>query len=175
MGIRFANLDDVTRNYMLQESRLGGHYPSPRLTDAGLTNWVRLFDEAIQHHNDDWLAAELLRLGYIRDQEQYIRNGVSRWRQINKPHAAQMLAEGEFNRFYLRGLSARAANDNIPHLEIYRGKQVDKPRPESEAKIGTRIDAHALLETLRSHDFVSVDQAFAVPSGPNSGLTARLP
>jgi hypothetical protein len=175
MGIRYDDLDNTTRDLMLEESRLGGHYASPRLTEVGLASWVPLFEQAIQFHNDDWLAQELLRLGYLRDQEQYkTKNGMS-WRQINKPHSAQMLAEGEFNRYYLRGLCRRAANENEPDLVIYRGKEVANPRPESDAKIGSSIGVHDLLHVLRSNDFVSVDAAFAVPSGPNSGLTARLP
>ena len=96
-------------------------------------------------------------------------------RRINQPHAAQQLAEGEFNRYYIRGLCRRAQEEGITELVIYRGKEVRKPRPESQAKIGTRISVDHLLEALRSHDFVSVEEAFAVPSGPNSGLTAQLP
>jgi hypothetical protein len=175
MGIHYANLDVVTRGFMLQESKMGSHYQSPRLTEAGLCQWVQLLDSAIDAHNDDWLAGELLRLNCLRDQEPFqTKNGTS-WRRINKPHSALMLAEGEFNRYYLRGLCLRAANDNNPTLLIYRGKAVAIPRPESEAKIGKHIDTHHLLETLRSNDFVSIEDAFAVPGGPNSGLTARLP
>ena len=175
MGIQYASLDDVTRGYMLQESNVGGHYQSPRQTDRGLIDWVPLLNQAIQSHNDDWLGAELVQRDYLRDQEPFKTKSGMSWRRINKPHAAQMLAEGEFNRFYLRGLCLRAANENKPSLLIYRGKAVTTPRPESEAKIGTQIEIHGLLEVLRSNDFVSVDAAFAIPSGPNSGLTARLP
>lgn len=173
MGIRYDNLDAQTRVYMLQESCLGGHYRSPRLTEVGLGRWVSLFDEALQSHNDDWLAGQIVRLNYMRDQEQY-RTKIS-MRKINKPHSALMLAEGEFNRYYLRGLCLRAANENKPALVIYRGKEVAVPRPESEAKIGTSIEIQGLLAALRSNDFVSIDQVFAIPGGPNSGLTARLP
>jgi hypothetical protein len=129
----------------------------------------------MESRNDDWLSDELLRLDYLRNQESYATKRGTAWRRVNKPHAALMLAEGEFNRYYLRGLCRRAANDNIPTLIIYRGKQVRQPRPESESKIGLHIDVRGLLEVLRSNDFVSIEDAFAVPGGPNSGLTARLP
>jgi hypothetical protein len=86
-----------------------------------------------------------------------------------------MLAEGEFNRFYLRGLCLRGKDDGFSHLEIYRGKAVSEPRPESQAKIGCLINVDVLLAALRSLDFVSVEQSgFAIPSGPNSGLTAQI-
>jgi hypothetical protein len=175
MGLIYTNLDAVTRQHMLDESQLGGHYISPRLTNLGRTNWVSLFDQAIELHNDDWLAGQLLDRCYMADSEQYTRNGVTRSRQINKPHSAMMLAEGEFNRYYLRGLCRRATAEGATALQIYRGKQVAVPRPESEAKLGTMISVTGLLEALRRHDFVSVDAAFAIPNGPNSGLTARLP
>jgi hypothetical protein len=174
MGIKYANLDATTRGYMLQESQLGGHYSSPRLTDVGLTKWVQLLELAIESHNDDWLGNELIRLDYIRDQEPFKTKSGSSWRTINKPHSAQMLAEGEFNRYYLRGLCLRATNEGQSTLTIYRGKSVTTPRPKSEAKIGTAINVDQLLPMLRSNDFVSIELAFAVPGGPNSGLTARL-
>jgi hypothetical protein len=71
-------------------------------------------------------------------------------------------------------LCRRSLEGGLGHLEVYRGKEVRDPRPESEVKIGTLVDPAALLETLRSNDFVSIGDYLSVPSGPNSGLTARL-
>lgn len=87
--------------------------------------------------------------------------------------APDTLAEGEFNRFYARGLCARAIADGIPDVEVYRGKQVQRPRPESQSKIGNRINVKALLEDLRKSQ--GVEPALGLPPGPNSGLTVRLP
>jgi hypothetical protein len=177
MGIAYANLDDATRGCMAEESALGGHYISPRLTPSGAAAWVPLLDSAIASHDDDWLAAEIQRRGMMSTQENYTtKTGKSAWRNINIPHSAQMLAEGEFNRFYLRGLCLRAQRAGIPHLVIYRGRASSRPRPESEAKIGTLIAVDTLLAALRRNDFVSIEEtALGVPGGPNSGLTARLP
>lgn len=174
MGIHYMNLDDDTRKLMLKESQLGGHYISPRLTPIGQAAWVTLLDEAILSHDDDWLAGELLRRGFLRTHETYTRSGKVFEKRINQPHAAQQLAEGEFNRYYLRGLCVRAMAANIPFLIIYRGKQVSQPRPESEARIGSKVDTGALLLALRRNDFVTIEEAFGVPGGPGSGLTARL-
>lgn len=99
---------------------------------------------------------------------------MSRSRAINKPHAAQQLAEGEFNRYYVRALCTRSMAAGSENLVVYRGKAVDRPRPESEAKIGTLIAVDKLLATLRANDFVSLDSAMGVPAGPSSGLTCRL-
>jgi len=177
MGINYVNLDAETRAYMRTESDMGGHYQSPRLTAQALANWVPLLNQAIEAHNDDWLAAALLDGDNFHREESYTRKdtGKTYSRAINAAHSAQQLAEGEFNRYYLRGLCRRAQDAGIPHLVVYRGKQVEKPRPESEAMIGKSIPVDELLAALRSHDFVSIEVALKVPSGPSSGLTARLP
>src|SRR5258705_7189523 len=124
---------------MLQESRLGGHYISPRLTDQGKASWQSFLEEAIKQHNDDWLARELLSKGLLRTRETYTRKGIAHERDVNREHASQQLAEGEFNRYYLRGLCLRAKAEKKNALVIYRGKQVAHPRSESEQKIGTSI------------------------------------
>jgi hypothetical protein len=162
---------------MRAESERGGHYMSPRLTQEGLSVWVSLLNEAIASHNDDWLAGQIQQRGLMSTQEHYTtRTGKSAWRNINIPHSAQMLAEGEFNRMYLRGLCVRAQGEGITHLVVYRGRHSAHPRPESEAKIGTSIPVGELLQALRSNDFVSIEEtAFGVPGGPNSGLTCSLP
>ena len=175
MGIRYENLDDTTRKYMRTESDLGGHYPSPRLNDQGSNAWVGLLNEAIANHNDDWLGGELVRQGLFKNRESYTRQGKTYARDINIPHAALQLAEGEFNRYYLRALCRIAQEKGIDHLVVYRGKAVDNPRPESEAMIGKPIAVEELLTALRSNDFVTIGDVLKVPGGPNSGLTARLP
>ena len=178
MGIKYENLDHDTRVHMLEEVGLGGHYVSPRLTSEGVTAWPSLMTEAAQTHNDDWLAQELLNRNFVRSEESYTRDGVTRTRRVNQPHAAQQLAEGEFNRYYLRGLCQRAKKEGKGELVIYRGKEVANPRPESEAKIGARVPIGPLLESLRTNDFVNIEDAVGItgaPGGPNSGITCKLP
>jgi|SRR5438093_440866 len=85
----------------------------------------------------------------------------------------EMLAEGEFNRFYLRGLCLRAVAEGISYLVIHRAKGVANPRLDSEAKIGTSVGVAALLADLRKN--VGIDTALGLPPGPNSGLSAHLP
>lgn len=178
MGLRYENLDYVTRLLMAQECQLGGHFLSPRLTPEGVQAWPALLAEAVSDQDDDWLAAELTRRGLVRPSETYARSGKLLARNVNQPHTALQLAEGEFNRYYLRGLCLRAKAEGIPYLIVYRGKHVDNPRPESQAKIGARVPVDALLTTLRSNNFVTIEDAIGgpvVPGGPNSGLTCRLP
>jgi len=175
MGIRYNDLNDLTRDCMFREFSIGNLYISPRLTIQGQREWSNLLQEAISKYNDDWLSNQLQLRGYFRDEEIFTRDSITRTRKINKQNAAQQLAEGEFNRYYIRGLCLYAQSLGIDHLIVYRGKEVNHPRPESEAKIGKKIFIEKLLPLLRSNDFVSIESAFGVPGGPNSGLTCKLP
>jgi len=85
-----------------------------------------------------------------------------------------VLAESEFNRYYIRALARRAIEDGISELVIYRAKPVTNPRPESEARIETSLPPQDLLDDLRSH-LGDERPSLGVPSGPNSGLSVRLP
>ena len=129
--------------------------------------------EAIERYDDDWLAVELHRRRHIKTHEQRRKRkgGVT----VAKVPitASETLAEGEFNRFYARGLCARALADGIAEVEVYRRRAVAQPRPESQAKIGSKVPVKALLDDLRRSQ--GVEPALGIPPGPNSGLTVRLP
>jgi len=177
MGISYKNLDGECRQFMLEElSRdiSGGIlYISPRLNEIGLENWKVVLEEAIQNHDDVWLENKLRTENYIKDQEQR-RKPTGGFTIAKVPVTApEMLAEGEFNRFYARGLCLKAIKNNIPEVVIYRGKEVRQPRPESQAMIGKRINASALLDDLRKSQ--GVEPALGLPPGPNSGITVCLP
>ena len=177
MMLRLENLDDRTRRYMLDELDAdvaqGTLYMSPRLSERGQADYEGLLRTAIESGDDVSLAASLRSPGRMR---------ATRPRRTPKGGATpakvpatapETLAEGEFNRFYARGLCRQALEDGVNELVIYRAKEVRNPRPDSRAKIGTRIDARALLEDLRTHR--GIEPALGLPPGPNSGLSVRLP
>ena len=82
--------------------------------------------------------------------------------------ANETLAEGEFNTYYIRGLCARVIEEKEGQLEIYRAKEVDDPRPESQVMLGQLVDAMQLLTILRNPE----SNFKAIPK-PNSGLSVR--
>jgi hypothetical protein len=173
--LTLLSLDAETRKYMLDEMALdiGDRklYMSERLASRAREKYPELLREAIISHNEDWLASQLRLHGGTIAMESYTRNGKSFERKV-PVNAIEMLAEGEFNRFYLRGLCRRAIANREGPLAIYRAKSVSQPRAESERKIGTTVEPEPLLRDLREH--IGVDLALGVPPGPNSGLSAKL-
>ncbi len=177
MGLDYVNLDARTRAFMIEElewdTAHGTLYISDRLNQEGGQQWLSVLRQAVEQRDDNWLAEELRRRGHIKTHEQRRKpkGGVT----VAKVPitASETLAEGEFNRLYARGLCARALADGIAEVEVYRGKAVAQPRPESQAKIGSRVPVKALLDDLRRSQ--GVEPALGIPPGPNSGLTVRLP
>lgn len=177
MSLNLTNLDERTRKHMLQEVEAdiacGNLYMSQRLSRLGQEDYPSLLKEAIAKYDDAWLASNLRMNGRMNYEEQK-RKPSGGYTIAKVPVTApDTLAEGEFNRFYVRGLCLRALEDGISELEIYRAKEVSSPRRESEAMIGTRKNAQSLLQDIRTHP--GVDTALRLPPGPNSGLSVRLP
>lgn len=175
MAIRYESLDAAVREFMVceleQDEASGALYISPRLTDAGARSWPGILREAFEQHDDAWIAATLRARGLIRTEEQR-RKPKGGFTVAQVPHTApDTLAEGEFNRFYARGLCAQVLASGGTDVVVYRGKDVQKPRPESEAMLGRSIPAEQLLNDLRTSQ--GVEPALGLPPGPNSGLTVR--
>ncbi len=177
MSLNYENLDEKIRQFMAEEVKLdiskGTFYISPRLNEQGENNYPALLIEAVESYDDAWLANELHHRRYIKSVEQRRKYGGGFSVAKVPVTAADTLAEGEFNRFYVRGLCALAIQEGINEVEVYRGKFVRQPRPGSEAMIGKKLPAEGLLKDLRQSP--GVEPALGLPPGPNSGLTVRLP
>lgn len=175
MPLHYENLDEVTRKFMQEEIESDASsnkiYISPRLTEEGGVLWPDLLLHAAMSGSDATLAAELRRQRLLKEKEtRHSKQGTTiRAVPVNAP---ETLSEGEFNRYYVRGICLRAINEGTPEVTVYRSRLSSNPRPESEDKIGTVIDAHILLNDLREH--IGVDTALGLPPGPNSGLSVRL-
>lgn len=176
MVLRLQDLDSRTRGLMVDELDFDlteqTLYLSARFTPSGAEACPELLREAFQSGDDESLGRALAADGTFVEYEQATR-GATVYSKRVPSDAAQTFGQGEFNRFYLRALCLRAITDGVQWLEVYRARDVAAPRPESTARIGTLVDPHCLLEDLRSHK--GVDTALGLPSGPNSGLSARIP
>lgn len=143
-------------------------YISERLNASGKTRYPELLRLAIEMGTDVNLG-EKLRGCFNPTYRRRTRSGHT---NVTMPaNAPQMLAEGEFNRYYIRALCRRAIEDGGV-LRIYRAKLVENPRPESQMRIGQNVDSHRLLEDLRQNP--GGDTVLGVPGGPNSGISVEL-
>jgi hypothetical protein len=178
MGLHYTNLDAETRKYMIEEIDLAiadkSIYLSPWLSPQGIQDWPGLLKTAAANGSDDTLAGALRQNGRVNVMAQRRKPKSAEMTTYRVPDTAPMtMAEGEFNRFYCRGLCRRAIANGIISLEVYRAKNVEQPRSDSQAKIGTKVDPKAILEDLRSS--AGVEPTLGLPPGPNSGLTLKIP
>jgi len=149
-------------------------YMGAFLSETGKSDWPKLLLNAATSGDDSALATELSNYGRLLQTAVRRKPKSEELTTYKVPvMAPEMLAEGEFNRFYARGLCRVAIEKGIPYLVVYRAKQVAKPRSESEAKIGLQVDPKQLLRDLRIS--TGVEPALGIPPGPNSGLSVRLP
>jgi hypothetical protein len=173
MALHYPNLDGDTRLAMLSELQSDipdRIYWSPRLSGAGRNRYIDLLRGALAAETDGWLAGELARFGSLLTHEIAHRGGKA-YEKAVPYNANETLAEGEFNRYYIRAICVRALDEQLD-VQVVRAKAVANPRPVSEMLIGTRPDPAGLLQALRTDH--RVDNAFGLPPGPNSGLTLGL-
>jgi hypothetical protein len=177
MPLYLANLDARTRRLMLEELDYDisqNHlYISPYLSGQGVMDYPNLMRQAIKTGNDATLAASLLRLRRLERSYNRRKPGGGYSIASVPANAAEVVAESEFNRYYIRALARRAMEDGIPELVIIRAKPVAEPRRESEALVESVIDPESLLTDLRTHPGEKPE--LGIPAGPGSGLSVRLP
>jgi hypothetical protein len=177
MPLNYLNLDARTRGFIVEEIDMavsdGSIYLSNFLTEVGKRDWPKLLRDAAANGSDATLADQLTRGGRL-ETTYTKRKPKGGFTSVAVPFTApETMAEGEFNRFYVRGLCRRAMEDGIQQLIVYRAKSVTQPRSSSEEKIGTGIDPNALLVDLRTSP--GLEPSLGLPPGPNSGLSVRLP
>jgi DNA repair photolyase len=178
MSLYLLNLDARTRALMLDEveydkARQELHI-SPYLSGQGQHDYEILLREAIKSGNEETLAARLDEHRRIaRTAHRRIPSGG--YSIVTVPsNAAEMIAESEFNRYYIRALCRRAIEDGIDELIVYRAKPVHEPRATSEELVESTVDPRELLQDLREHPGDAIPQ-LGIPGGPNSGISVHLP
>ncbi len=174
MPFAFRNLDPGTRGFMIEEieaaTREGNLYFSKRFNPAGTDAWPALLLEAARDHNEHWLAYQLEVRGLMKGLEGSLTpSGGYTIKHV--PHtAAETMAEGQFNRYYVLGVCRRATAEGRAEVHVYRAKQVLDPRPESDALIGERLNASELIQAIRSVESSLRHELLK----PNSGLSVHL-
>jgi len=169
VALRYENLDETTRAFMLAEFDMDSHagrvYACKRMTDAGQRQFPALLREAIREQDDSLLAEQL----HDRFRDAMPVGASSECAAMEAPG---LLAEGEFNRYYMRGLCARAVDEGIAQVQVYRARVVSALRRSLLQCIGERHAPGPLLRDL--HATHCSDPASVSPFGVNTGLTLRL-
>jgi hypothetical protein len=174
LPFQFRHLDENTRAHMAREIEAaadsGELYFSTRFNSRGTAAWPTLLLQAAQQHTEHWLAYQL-EIGGLMDGLEGSRTPSGGYTVRHVPHtAAETMAEGQFNRYYILGVCLRAIASGSNMVTVYRAKAVSAPRPESEALVGQRIDATRLAGEMRS-----VQQSLRHELlRPNSGLSVHL-
>ena len=174
--MNYTHLDSRTRALMVSEIdadiAAGTLYLSDNLSSAGKSKYAELLRSAAESGNSATLAAQLRSQLNSHEKPRLLKSGNYSKAPVMRSNAHEMLAEGEYTRFYMRAICLRALEDGIAHVVVYRAKEVEKARSESEQKIGQQVSTQALLNDLRTSK--GVDTALGLPPGPNSGLAVKL-
>ncbi|MGD1841349.1 MAG: hypothetical protein ACFB0B_10700 [Thermonemataceae bacterium] len=175
MALQLFHLDKTTRKYMLEElvydMMNAKVYYSARLTNLGINKYLLLLRQACESGDEKTLARELAQTGLMKRKEKR-RHRSGAFIEVKVPkNACELLADGEFNKLYIRGL-CRVAIEEGKAIEVYRAKNADFPREQSNAVIGKRLDPEQLLEALRNQNYLAT--FLGIHPSVNVGLSIRL-
>ncbi|HEX6576412.1 MAG TPA: hypothetical protein VF042_15700 [Gemmatimonadaceae bacterium] len=174
MPLHYENLDPTTRRFALDELQRdidnGTFHASERLRPEAVGEYKRLLNEAIRYYDDRWLEEHAEDLVVEHEPRRTRSGGVIEARVPSM--AVRMLAEGDFNRYYMRGISLRAIEEERGVIEVYRARLSLEARPESAELEGRLVQPQEVLSWLRGEP--SDDPGAARLGRPNSGLSVRL-
>ncbi|MCI0561358.1 MAG: hypothetical protein MN733_22965 [Nitrososphaera sp.] len=174
MPFAFRNLDEQTRHFMVEEIeaaiRNDNLYFSKRFNSTGTASWPALLLEAARDYNEHWLAYQLETRGLMKGMEGS-RTPSGGYTIKHVPDtAAETIADGQFNRYYILGLCRRALAEGKTQVFVYRAKEVHNPRSESERLIGSSYNPSELIEQIRPRQSSLGYELLK----PNSGLSIYL-
>lgn len=174
MPLTYENLDPTTRRLALaeldrDEEHDRVHVPD-RIRPEARAEYLNRLRDALRYYDDRWLEEHVDEL-LVESESRRTKGGGQATARL-PTGAARMLAEGDFNRYYMRGLARRSIGEGRAVVEVYRARLSMEPRESSAGLEGTRLPAQQLLDELRG-DAPSPDPDHRLGK-PNSGLSVRL-
>jgi hypothetical protein len=173
MALNYTKLDAETRNFMLEELEMSVAdnvvYISNYLSDGGKADWLNLLRTACANGSDITLGDALRQNGRLlkRTMRRKPKGGFT---EVDVPYTAhETLAEGQFNRLYIRAICRCAIATGQQTVLVYRAAERETERPASIALIDTEVDAAELLAKLRK----ALDFNSGFPE-PNTGLCVKI-
>ena len=174
MPLYYENLDPITRRYSLTELDRdlgnGSFHASDRLRPESVSEYQKLLRDAVRYYDDRWLEEKADDL-VVEVESRRTKSGGAITAKV-PDMAVRMLAEGDFNRYYMRGIAQRAIDESRGVVEVYRARLSVDERPESAELEGRRLAPSDVLKWLRGERVA--DAAVTGLARPNSGLSVRL-
>ena len=128
MGLDYKDLDERTRTLMLAEIdrdiSANALYLSGNLSPGGQADYPGLIKEAARTGSDEALGLSILNRLNPYEKPRQLKSGKFSKPPKMRSNAHEMLAEGEFNRFYIRAICVRAIEDGNADVIVYRAKAV---------------------------------------------------
>jgi hypothetical protein len=175
MPLEYHDLDPETRGFALAEfdadRERGTLTVSSRIRPTRLIEYESLLREALAYYDDRWLESRVDDM-VVDFELRHTPTGATTTARLPS-YEPRVLTEGDFNRYYMRGVCARAVAEGRAVVEVYRARHSAEPRPESREIVGQRLDAATLLRELRAPPASEGDDE-PVVGRPNSGLSVRL-
>lgn len=174
----FEELDAITRRLMLREFEAEIAGPNPYfgkgLSPEGHARFPAFMLTAIQNGNEVSLAHDLDHAGLWNPTETYVRNGVTRERQVNVRQAAERLALTEFNTWYVRGLAKRLMDEGVAQCQAYRAAQPKWEPADCSAHEGQIFVVEAIYRSHRARYWPRENpDAISIPFGPGCHHSIR--
>lgn len=176
MPLQYLDLDPTTRRHALAEfegdREAGRFFPSERLRPTAIAEYEGLLHEALRFYDDHWLEERVGGL-LVDFESRQTPSGAQTTARVPAT-AARMLAEGDYNRYYMRGVALRAIEEGRGVVEVYRARLSLEPREESAEIEGRRLPATDVLDYLRGASTADSAAEAGRLGRPNSGLSVRL-
>src|SRR5437763_17200700 len=124
MPLQYENLDPTTRRYAVieldRDLSTGAFHTSERLRPESVAEYQRLLHEALRYYDDRWLeehASDLI----VESESRRTRSGGTTTARVPQM-AARLLAEGDFNRYYMRGVALLAIEEGRQITQAHRAR-----------------------------------------------------
>lgn len=174
MPLQYQNLDPATRRFAIAELdndlACGDFHVSERLRPTAVAQYEHLLREALRYYDDLWLEERVEEL-LIDFEPRRTRSGGTTTAKVPEM-ASRMLAEHDFNHYYMLGVARRAIEEGRQVVEVYRARLSLAPRHASAELEGRRIPAGEVISMLRSRP--GPDVPMPLLGRQNSGLSVRL-
>jgi hypothetical protein len=169
----FKDLDATIRSIMLTELEYDFQrkslYKSKRFSENGNLNYYSIFKNVLLLNGNELdLSNALLANNCFLDNVPQKRG--DKIILVSVPKDAHLtFAQGEFNRYYIRAICIKAKAEG-KKIIVYRARQSQNPRDESQHLIGTALDPDRLLLDVRAN----IGRELLYLPGVNSGLSVRF-